>query len=251
MKSTTNSPITFLAKGAIVTAVAAVLASSVANADYLQVNSLSIAAGGTLNMSEASEAVAAAALHGLIVQAPDNATHLTNITNIRGWINTGFNGGLWDGVGITSPTVAVDAGVNGVLAVMLYDNTLLNYDDFAGATGLLTPFEQVFVRVTYYGDYDASGVIDATDYGILDAYLGLSANDQGDINADGIIDSSDYGILDAVLGFQPYGDLTSVGSPFAGGGGKSGGIVPEPGSAMLLLSGVVGILGMRRRTKIN
>ena len=249
MKTTKFSHSIQLTKSAaLALAVAAVLAPAV-QAGYILTNSLVVT--GTYLMDEGASLVSAnvvgVAANGLIVQAPNNGAHLTNITNIRGWINSGYNNGTWLGTGITSSTVAADAALNGVLAVMLYDNAQLNYDDFAGATGLLSPFEQVFTRTAYNGDFDISGVVDVGDYGILDAYLGASLIAQGDLNADGLIDSSDYGIVDAVLGFQPYGNLGSIGSAFAGDGGKSGGVVPEPGSAMLLVSGAVGLLGMRRR----
>lgn len=250
MKSTSNSPIARLAKGAIFTAVAAVLASSAAQANYLLLNSLSITAGGTLMMDEGTSLVPANVVtvssNGLIVQAPDNAGHLTNIANIRGWLNSGYNGGLWDGTGIASLTAETDALSNGVLAVMFYDNAQLNYVNYAGATGLPAPFDQSIARVTYAGDFDSSGTVDASDYGLLDFYLGSSLIAQGDLNADALLDSGDYGLVDFVLGNQVYGSLGAVGS-FSGGGGKSGGVVPEPGSAMLLLSGAVGLLGLRRR----
>jgi len=241
-----NLRISRFAKVATLAVAASAGSSLTARADYLFLNSLSIAAGGTLNMSGASETPAAAALHGLIVQAPDAGAQLANITSIRGWINSGYNAGDWLGTGITAPTVATDAGINGVLSVMLYDNTQINYANFATYTGLASPFNQVFARVTYTGDFDASGTIDGTDYGYLDAYLGGGLLAQGDINADGFVDGSDYGILDAVLGGQVYGNLTVIGS-IAGDGKPPGGVVPEPASLTLLLSGAVALLGARRR----
>ena len=248
MKTTKFSHSIQLTKSAaLALAVAAVLAPAV-QAGYILTNSLVV--NGTLFMDEGASLVSAnvvgVAANGLIVQAPNNGAHLTNITNIRGWLNSGFNGGLWNGTGIASATAAADAVVNGVLSVMLYDNTQINYANFATYTGMVAPFEQVFARVTYTGDFDASGTIDGTDYGYLDAYLGGGLLAQGDINADGFVDGSDYGILDAVLGGQVYGNLTAIGSSIVGDG-KPTGVVPEPASVTLLLSGAVALLGARRR----
>lgn len=242
-----SSRLSNFSKVATLAVVASVGSNFAAHADYLFSNSLSIVSGGTLSLSGASETPAAAALHGLIVQASNAGNQLANIASIRGWINSGYNAGDWLGTGITAPTVATDAVINGVLSVMLYDNTQINYANFATYTGLVAPFEQVFARVTYTGDFDASGTIDGTDYGYLDAYLGGGLLAQGDINADGFVDGSDYGILDAVLGGQVYGNLTAIGSSIVGDGKPPGAVVPEPASVTLLLSGAVALLSARRR----
>ena len=140
-----------------------------------------------------------------VLRAAGAALQAANVTKVRQLINTAFNNYLWDGCGITSNRAAADALVNGVLGVMMYDNTQFAWTGFGSVSGLTG--NEVLLRVGYYGDYDANGVVDAGDYGLLDYYLGSGLNEQGDINGDGIIDGGDYGLVDAVLGFQPYGPV--------------------------------------------
>lgn len=233
-------------------ALAVVFAPSV-QAAYHKYSSFTIIPTGTYLTGDVGESVANTATIGLIVQAANAGANATNVTNIAGYIATGFNAGDWLGTGMTSPAVKIDAGVNGVLGVMLYDNSLLNYAKWAGALNLDTipdtNFNQVLSRVSYSGDFTGDGMVTADDYGLLDFYLSAGYNAQGDLNGDGFITPDDYGILDYVLSFQPYGSLTDL-SAFSGGGKISGAsVVPEPASVTLLLSGAVCLLGMRKRKR--
>jgi hypothetical protein len=209
----------------------------------IQTSTLTIAAGSTLSMDVTANTPLQASRNALIWQAPDEATRAANFAAMVAWTNSANNGGLWTGTGVTSQAAAVDAGINGVLAVMRYDNSQLGFTNFGGITGLdTTGFLQTLVKTTYLGDFDASGFIDGTDYAFLDAYLGASLFAQGDLNADGIIDGGDYAFLDAVLGAQVYGNLAAGNVPLTGG------VVPEPTSAALLLVAGLALAG-RRRTK--
>ena len=199
-------------------------------------------------MSASTDTVASAALNGLIIQAADSGAQATNITNVYNALTTGFNAGDWLGTGITSPTAAADAQINGVLSVMLYDNTQLGFANFAGATNLDTvpdtDLNQVMTRITYAGDYDASGTITSADYGLLDYYFSQALTPQGDINFDNVVKSGDYGLLDYTFSTQAYGDLTNV---TALSGSLKSAVVPEPMSFALLLSGVACVLSLRKR----
>jgi hypothetical protein len=210
-------------------------AGSLAQAVTLDLGNLSIAAGGTLDVTN----------NAVVVRAASSPAQATNITNIKGWVNLGYNGGLWDGTGIASATAETDALVNGVLAVMFYDNNQLGFPNFEGVVGLDTDplFNQTMFRLTYAGDFDASGTVDGSDYGLLDFYLGSGLIAQGDLNADGIIDGGDYGLVDFVLGFQVYGPLGNSVAPSPAFTAS----VPEPTSGVLLLSGALAALGLRRR----
>jgi len=181
----------------------------------------------------------------VVVRAADGATQLANINNIRGWINTGFAGFTWTGTGITSGTAAIDATTNGVLGVMMYDNDQIGLPSFLGVD-LTTNPHQVMVRMTYAGDFDATGAITLDDYGLLDFYLASSLNAQGDIDGDGLVGFSDYGVLDFGLASgDPYGPLGNA-VPSAG---AAVGAVPEPASGALLLCGLALTLAGRRRTR--
>jgi hypothetical protein len=245
MKKSTNHR---LAQAVALTIAASAVFTSGAQANYLKVGGFNLAAGGTFNMSESTDTVANAALNGLIIQAADAGAQATNITNVYNALTTGFNAGDWLGTGVTSPTVAADAAVNGVLGVMLYDNTQLGFANFAGATNLDTvpdtDLNQVMTRITYSGDYDASGNIDSGDYGLLDYYFSQALTPQGDINFDNVVDSGDYGLLDYTFSTQAYGDLTNV---TALSGSLKSAVVPEPMSFALLLSGVACVLSLRKR----
>ena len=225
----------------LATAIACSAVSSVEAAIIIDTNNL--APTGTLNLG--NDAVLVTTLNGVIERASSMAAQAGNITEVRTRINAAFNGGLWDLPGITSGTVAADALVNAALAVMMYDNTLLNMPSFQGVTGLDADpeFKQMLLRVTYAGDYDASGTIDGGDYGLLDFYLFSGFPEQGDITGDGIVDGGDYGVVDFVLFTQPYGPLGASAAPAPGAAAP----VPEPTTGCLLSLGVVAALTHRRR----
>jgi len=250
MKKSTNHR---LAQAVALTIAASAVFTSGAQANYYKVGVFNLAAGGTLYMSASTDTVANAALNGLIIQAADSGAQATNLTNVYNALTTGFNAGDWLGTGITSPTVAADAQVNGVLGVMLYDNTQLGFANFAGAINLDTvpnaDFNQVMTRITYAGDYDASGTITSLDYSSLDYYLASSLVAQGDLNFDGVLNSLDYAVLDVVIATPAYGNLTNV-TAFSDSAPKSSGVVPEPTSAILILLSSLSTVALSRKRSL-
>ena len=84
----------------------------------------------------------------------------------------------------------------------------------------------------------------------------------GDLNGDGIVDGSDYGLLDYGFQTQVYGVLNSAAGSAgkaapaltlratgSGAAPKSPEAVPEPGTLGLLLAGASAMLGLRRKAK--
>jgi hypothetical protein len=58
---------------------------------------------------------------------------------------------------------------------------------------------------TYAGDVNFDGLVDASDYGIIDNYFqfpGTTGYANGDFNYDGVIDAGDYGIIDNTFQLQ-------------------------------------------------
>ena len=227
---------------------------------YVLADSINFGLTGTYFVDSPLDSVAIAATRGLIVAAPgpigagQDAQQQANITQVSGYIDRAYAGSLWTGTGITSAAAQNDANVNGVLGVMFYDNNQFNYTAWQGLTGLDTlhgtNFDQVMVRVTYLGDYNGDGVINSLDYAVLNSYVGSGLTAQGDINGDGLLNSLDYSTLNAVAGSGPvYGNLSDATLPFAAVG-KTG-LVPEPASGALLLSGAAWLLSLRKRKQVN
>jgi hypothetical protein len=116
-------------------------------------------------------------------------------------------------------------------------------DEVTGATTLAV--------YTYAGDVNFDGLVDASDYGIIDNYFqfpGTTGYANGDFNYDGVIDAGDYGIIDNT--FQLQGAPIPMAGVADAGAGLSGvTAVPEPASLSMLALGAAGLLGHRRRSR--
>ncbi len=111
----------------------------------------------------------------------------------------------------------------------------LGLTDFGGA-----PVDEtaVLLKFTYVGDANLDGQVDALDYERVDLAIGnagVFGTAQGDLNYDGVVDALDYEQIDLNIG-------NGVGSPLAGI------VVPEPGSAVLLVAAIAGLTARRRAT---
>ena len=228
----------------------------------LDTSSLSITSGGSIDLWN----------NALILRASGTSENATNLTAVKASVNAASDGLKWDGVGLGSTTAYNEAQPTHTqaLALMVYDNSVIKQGSFEGVSGLgyfdgETPvgFNQVLVKLTYLGDFNADGMVNASDYTWLDGYA-LGANVLGDLNGDGIVNATDYTWLDGsalnqsfgVLAAQPSGSGAQPLSPMTAAAPTTTALiaaspeaVPEPGALGMLITGALGLLGFRRKGK--
>jgi fibronectin-binding autotransporter adhesin len=131
-----------------------------------------------------------------------------------------YNNGLWD-VGQFQSTTASAAGL-----------TLGWLDDDSS---------KITVMPTYAGDFNLDGAVNDLDRAIIRANIGGPGTwAMGDANYDGQINLLDWNLWKAHLGLALVG---------GGSGGSSVSAIPEPGSALLLVVGLLGLLTRVRRRR--
>jgi fibronectin-binding autotransporter adhesin len=130
-----------------------------------------------------------------------------------------YHGELWD-VGQFQSTTAADAGL-----------TLGWLDDGTS---------QVTVMLTHPGDFNLDGLVDDTDRDIIRANIGGAGNwATGDVNYDGQVNLLDWNLWKANVGLPAI----------SGGSGSSLLGIPEPGTALLLVVGLLGLLTRVRKRR--
>jgi hypothetical protein len=170
-------------------------------------------------------------------------------TDITGLIQSGRNGGSWNGDGIITSQTNAATGNFTTIAVA----TAGQVKGISGSTTALWGGETVsagdaLIMYTYGGDATLDGKINIDDYVKIDSGIagGLTGWANGDFNYDGKVNIDDYTtVIDANIGIQ--------GPPFptAGAVENSSGVVavPEPGSVGLLSALGLATASMRRRRK--
>jgi len=187
--------------------------------------------------------------------------------NINGLLKTGYNGGNWNGTGITTslggashPLMALGMIVNdNGQGTPLYGSGGTIASTFGGQT----PVDgDILVKYTYYGDANLDGKVDGSDYSLIDnAYLAdqayLATNPggtaipytgwwNGDFNYDGVVDGSDYTLIDNAFNSQGAVIATALAGSTAQIAGATA-AVPEPAGLSAL--GLVGTGMLSRRRK--
>jgi PEP-CTERM motif len=178
----------------------------------------------------------------------DLVVHNGDLGQISNEIETG-SASNWTGQGITSSSAGNDP------------NHLLALAAVSGGSGLFGTFDgqsisstDVVVKSTYYGDSNLDGLVDGSDYSLIDNGFnqGLTGWLNGDYNYDGHVDGSDYSLIDnsfnnSVVLANPLAQLASqVASPTSEIA-VTGTAVPEPTSLGLLGIGAIGLMNRRRR----
>ncbi len=196
------------------------------------------------------------------------------MAEIEAWVLAAYNGGAWDGAGITTGVAPAD-GRPTALAVADNADPLLGLANLEGQP-LDADGSDVLVRFTWYGDVNLDGVADAADYAVMDqSWNGGSQSPAGggewrwaagDVNYDRIVDAADYALIDQV--WNNYQGQTLGGAPDAeapatldglddGTGTPSllaaaeplqpaGVVAPEPATLLLAAAGALAVLARRR-----
>jgi hypothetical protein len=186
----------------------------------------------------------------LIVHNSSSTTAATELTNISSQLGQGETND-WQGTAGIVSTTAASAG-NTALAVELNNdgngNTLVS--SFDGQTVSNT---DVLVKYTYFGDANLDGMVDGSDYTLIDNGFnsGKAGWRNGDFNYDGVINGDDYMLIDNAFNTQGSVSLAGVSAGptemIATDTEQMASSVPEPVSGCWLL--VAGCLGMRRRKR--
>jgi autotransporter-associated beta strand protein len=164
------------------------------------------------------------------------------IASIQALLNTGYNGGAWNGLGgITSSAVATNPG---------YGVGYADAADPGNPAGLSSG--QIEVAFTLLGDANLDKAVNGVDFGILAANFnkGVTGWDKGDFNYDNAVNGVDFGFLAANFnkGAASASDIAAL-DAFAAANGLLAD-VPEPASIGLVLLGATSLLARRRRQSV-
>ena len=161
------------------------------------------------------------------------------LAEVRQKVQAGYNGGPWNGVGITSSDAAAQPGY------------AVGYGD-AGELGLIgstfggenVTGPAVLFRLTRFGDADLNGSVNLQDFNRLAANFGATNAfwHRGDFNYDGAVNLQDFNLLAAQFGQQAAG-ATVTPQDWA----NLANAIPEPSGLALLGIGAVAIVRRRRR----
>jgi hypothetical protein len=183
----------------------------------------------------------------------DNDLILANggdTSSIRNLLIAGYNGGSWNGNGLTStyasthPGTALGYGLAGDLGITSLDGNPINDPN------------TVIVKYTYYGDSSLDGKVDlGNDFNLfVQGYLGAGTGwEFGDYNYDGSTTSADFGLLIDGLRQQGVGlgaiDDVIAASPLLTATQKQQFLaaVPEPATLSLLAAATPIFLRRRRK----
>ena len=155
-------------------------------ARVLTVNELFITAGGTLDVTD----------NAAVIDHPGGGP----IAQVQAHVTTGYNGGAWNGTGITSSTAASQANT----AVGYAESSDLFTSFPATFAGTSVDSTAVLIRHTFYGDADLDRAVNLADFNRLAANFGQSPRrwSQGDFNFDQTVNLTDFNLLAGNFGDQ-------------------------------------------------
>jgi hypothetical protein len=169
------------------------------------------------------------------------------IASIAAYIKSGFNGGLWNGLGIDTSAGALQDSVS---SNPQYGIGYADFADPGNPAGLSSG--QIEIKYTLLGDANLDGAVNGSDFAILASNFNkaVSSWDQGDFNYDGAANGTDFAAL--AVNFNKGASLASTDAldTFAAANGLMAD-VPEPATGSLILLAGLGSLARRKRPRSN
>lgn len=169
--------------------------------------------------------------NALIIEALDPAAKNADLAQLASNVQSGRNGGAWNGSGITSSTVRADTSD---LSIAVLDNALLGYTSFQGQA---VDANSVLVVPALLGDADVSGKVDLNDLNTVLNNLGSTTGawNRGNFDGAATIDLNDLNDVLNHLGVA----LTPATDSVAAAESLLSQAVPEPASLSVLLAGAL------------
>jgi autotransporter-associated beta strand protein len=137
--------------------------------------------------------------------------------SVRALLARGFNGGSWNGNGISSTEVH-DA--NPRAAIAFAEASALSFSSFAGRS-----FDQssLLLRFAYSGDANLDGPVNTLDFNVLASHFNSITQcwTDGDFNFDGLVNALDFNMLASNFGKTMGGQIGAAPLALAS-------LVPEP-----------------------
>jgi hypothetical protein len=138
-----------------------------------------------------------------------------SLSTVQLLVSTGYNyagGANWTGTGIVSSLAAGNSNhLTAVGVIQNNQNGSAIYGSGNPFGGLTPAASDVLIKYTYVGDLNLDGVVDGSDYSLIDAGYSASTGGSGtttggwlngDINHDNVIDGSDYALIDNAFNNQ-------------------------------------------------